>query len=372
MKQIRILQSEIGDGVGGIESFLYSVYTHIDRDRYHFDFITRAEHPAFEREFTDLGAHIYRISSYRNPMQYRHDLEEVMSKGYDVIHINKNSAANIVPFVIAKKCTGAAVVAHSHNTNPSVGKISELMHYLHRDRLYELSDVHLACSDAAGKWLYGNRDFEFIPNGIDVVKFRFDERIRTEYRQKLGLDDAFTLINVGRFFPQKNQLRLVDIFSEVVKKRPDSKLILVGSGDLEDEIRKRVSKYSLQDKVIFTGNRKDVNALLMAADCFVMTSVYEGLPLSLIEAQASGLSVFITENIPGEAFITDDVHSISLDMSDETIAHILADCKMKPGIDRVKDNDVMSDSDYNIKVTVEKLARIYDIFGKNLDMHQPE
>ena len=78
MKQIRILQSEIGDGVGGIESFLYSVYTHIDRDRYHFDFITRAEHPAFEREFTDLGAHIYRISSYRNPMQYRHDLEDMM------------------------------------------------------------------------------------------------------------------------------------------------------------------------------------------------------------------------------------------------------------------------------------------------------
>ncbi len=361
MKQIRILQSEIGDGVGGIESFLYSVYTHIDRDRYHFDFITRAEHPAFEREFTDLGAHIYRISSYRNPMQYRHDLEEVMSQGYDVIHINKNSAANIVPFVIAKKCTGAAVAAHSHNTNPSVGKISELMHYLHRDRLYELSDVHLACSDAAGKWMYGSRDFEFIPNGIDVGKFRFDERIRTEYRQKLGLGDAFTLINVGRFFPQKNQLRLVDIFSEVVKKRPDSKLILVGSGDLEDEIRKRVSKYSLQDKVIFTGNRKDVNALLMAADCFVMTSVYEGLPLSLIEAQASGLSVFITENIPGEAFITDDVHSISLEDTDTVIADLLVPTDGKSCSDREKDNDTIAASDYNIEVTVKKLEEIYDL-----------
>lgn len=361
MKQIRILQSEIGDGVGGIESFLYSVYTHIDRDRYHFDFITRAENPAFEREFTDLGAHIYRISSYRNPMQYRHDLEKVMSQGYDVIHINKNSAANIVPFVIAKKYTGAAVVAHSHNTNPSVGKISELMHYLHRDRLYELSDVHLACSDAAGKWMYGSRDFEFIPNGIDVGKFRFNERIRTEYRQKLGLGDAFTLINVGRFFPQKNQLRLVDIFSEVVKKRPDSKLILVGSGDLEDEIRKRVSKYSLQDKVIFTGHRKDVNALLMAADCFVMTSVYEGLGIAAIEAEAAGLSVFVSEHIPQEVFVSDDVHRFSLEDTDTVIADLLVSTNGKPCPDREKDNDRIAASDYNIEVTVEKLEEIYDL-----------
>ncbi|MBQ1844091.1 MAG: glycosyltransferase [Lachnospiraceae bacterium] len=361
MKQIRILQSEIGDGVGGIESFLYSVYTHIDRDRYHFDYITRAEHPAFEREFADLGAHIYRISSYRNPMQYRHDLEKVMSHGYDVIHINKNSAANIVPFVIAKKCTGAAVVAHSHNTNPSVGKISELMHYLHRDRLYELSDVHLACSDAAGKWMYGSRDFEFIPNGIDVGKFRFDERIRTEYRQKLGLGDAFTLINVGRFFPQKNQLRLVDIFSEVVKKRPDSKLILVGSGDLEDEIRKRVSKYSLQDKVIFTGHRKDVNALLMAADCFVMTSVYEGLGIAAIEAEAAGLSVFVSEHIPQEVFVSDDVHRFSLEDTDTVIADLLVSTDGKSCPDREKDNDRIAASDYNIDVTVEKLEEIYDL-----------
>lgn len=361
MKQIRILQSEIGDGVGGIESFLYSVYTHIDRDRYHFDFITRAEHPAFEREFTDLGAHIYRISSYRNPMQYRHDLEEVMSKGYDVIHINKNSAANIVPFVTAKKCTGAAVVAHSHNTNPSVGKISELMHYLHRDRLYELSDVHLACSGAAGKWMYGSRDFEFIPNGIDVVKFRFDERIRTEYRQKLGLGDAFTLINVGRFFPQKNQLRLVDIFSEVVKKRPDSKLILVGSGDLEEEIRRKVSSYSLQDKVIFTGHRKDVNALLMAADCFVMTSVYEGLGIAAIEAEAAGLSVFVSEHIPQEVFVSDDVHRFSLEDTDTVIANLLVSTDGKSCPDREKDNDRIAASDYNIDVTVEKLEEIYDL-----------
>lgn len=361
MKQIRILQSEIGDGVGGIESFLYSVYTHIDRDRYHFDFITRAENPAFEREFTDLGAHIYRISSYRNPMQYRHDLEEVMSKGYDVIHINKNSAANIVPFVIAKKCTGAAVVAHSHNTNPSVGKIAELMHYLHRDRLYELSDVHLACSDAAGKWMYGSRDFEFIPNGIDVVKFRFDERIRTEYRQKLGLGDAFTLINVGRFFPQKNQLRLVDIFSEVVKKRPDSKLILVGSGNLEEEIRRKVSSYSLQDKVVFAGHRKDVNALLMAADCFVMTSAYEGLGIAAIEAEATGLPVFVSEHIPQEVFVSDDVHRFSLEDTDTVIADFLVSTDGNSCPDREKDNDTIAASDYNIDVTVEKLEEIYDL-----------
>lgn len=358
---IRVLQMELTGQVGGIETFLYNVYSHIDRDRYHFDFVTEAEHPAYVKEFAELGAQIYRISSFRHPVQYRRDLQSVMRKGYDVIHINKNSAANIIPFILAKKYTDAMVVAHSHNTAPSTGKVSALLHYVNMNRLYDFSDIHLACSDEAGRWLYGDRDFRLIPNGIDVEKFRFDAAVREKYRKDLNLGDAFTLINVGRFSPQKNHDRLIDIFAEVLRRKPDTRLLLVGTGVLEESIKKKARRLSLTDNVIFMGEWSDVNNLLMASDCFVMPSLYEGLPISLVEAQAAGLSVFASDGISDEAAITSGFRQFSLKESNEHIAEQIALTPVRNEIQRKEDNDKVKQSDYNIKTTVMKLSRIYDI-----------
>ena len=358
---IRILQYEIENTRGGIESFLFNVYSHIDRERYHFDFVTSADHPGYGKELQNLGAHIYRISSIRNTRKYMRDLKDIMLREYDIIHVNKNSAANILPLVIAKKNPKACIVVHSHNTKPSIGKmVMCAINYINRKKLYELSDVHLACSTEAGNWLYGDRKFELIPNGIDVQRFRFDGTIRREYRKKLGLGDDFTLVTVGRFNEQKNYERLISIFAEVVKERGKAKLLMAGDGKMKEMIYEKARRLSLDDSVKFLGNRSDVDKLLMAADCFVMTSLYEGLPVSVIEAQASGLPVFVSEAVSDEAKIVPDFYHFSLEKSDEEIVDMILSCKKKTPDERLKSNEMVDESDFNIDATVRKLSEIYD------------
>ena len=234
------------------------------------------------------------------------------------------------------------------------------INYINRKKLYELSDVHLACSTEAGKWLYGDRKFELIPNGIDVQRFRFDGTIRREYRKKLGLGDDFTLVTVGRFNEQKNYERLISIFAEVVKGRGKAKLLMAGDGKMKEMIYEKARRLSLDDSVKFLGNRSDVDKLLMAADCFVMTSLYEGLPVSVIEAQASGLPVFVSEAVSDEAKIVPDFYHFSLEKSDEEIVDMILSCKKKTPDERLKSNEMVDESDFNIDATVRKLSEIYD------------
>lgn len=187
MKKIKVLHLELSENTGGIEVFLYNLYSHIDRDQFQFDFITQSDAPAKENEFKDLGGHIIKISSYKHPVRYYRELKTVMERGYDIIHIHKNSAANILPVVIANIVGNATVISHSHNTSPtSGGRISLLLHKVNRGYLYKAIKYHLACSQEAGKWMYGsNKEFHVIPNGIDTKRFAFNQQTRNLYRREV-------------------------------------------------------------------------------------------------------------------------------------------------------------------------------------------
>lgn len=353
--KIKILQFELDENPGGIETFLLNVYSNIDKEKYQFDFITRSSNPAKAEELKKLGAKIYRVSSYKNPVKYILEIRKILSEGYDIVHINKNSAANILPFIIAKKYSNTKVIAHSHNTMPTVSGATKTLHFINRSTLYRLSDVHLACSNEAGKWLYSGRPYKVIANGIDCSIYKFSESVREEYRNKLGLENSFAILNVGRFTDQKNHKRLIEIFKEILKQRENSKLVLIGTGPLKSQIKESANSLGLLDKVIFLEKRNDVSKIMMACDCFIMPSLYEGLPFAAIEAQASGLPVFLADSISRETAVTDSVKWFSLSESNHAIAGLI-----KPqSVDRNEMNLEVMNSQYNIRNTVSKLEEIY-------------
>lgn len=324
MEKIRVLHLELDEHLGGIESFLYNLYSQIDRNAVEFDFITRADNPAKGVELSELEAHIYKISPYNHPFKYMKDLNRVISKGnYDVIHIHKNSAAVVLPFLITKRYKNIRVFVHSHNTQSSVGGAASFLHKINKSFLYKNADIHLACSKVAGEWLYGKRKYKILKNGIITAKYYYDNEQRKAKRQELGiLEDAVVLGNVGRFTSQKNQRRLVEIFNKYKKIYPNSWLLLVGDGELKTDVKNYVKQLKI-DNVIFTGVRKDIPALMMAMDCFVMPSLYEGLPIVGVEAQATGLKMVVADTVSKEIEISSLVTWFSLKDTNEKITEII-------------------------------------------------
>lgn len=358
MKTIRVLHLELDEHLGGIESFLYNLYSEIDRKKVQFDFISRSDNPAMGSELKELGAKIYKVSSYRNPLRYMSDLEDIIKKGnYDVIHIHKNSAAVILPFLVTRKYKEIRVFVHSHNTKPSVGGLSFVLHNINKRFLWYSADEHFACSKVAGKWLYGkHKEFIILKNGIITQKFKYDKNIRKLKRKELGIpEDAFVVGNVGRFTEQKNQRRLIDIFYEFLKKEANSWLLLVGDGKLRNSVEEYTNKIHLKN-VYFLGVRKDIPQLMMAMDCFVMPSLYEGLPIVGIEAQTTGLQMLVADTVSEETKIVDQFTWFSLEESNEQIAQKI---NMTVSYDRSLLADDVIYQGFDMKQTALELERYY-------------
>ena len=361
MNRIRVLHLELDGHLGGIESFLYNLYSVIDRNRVHFDFITRAENPAKGDELKKLGANIYRLSSYSHPFRYMKDLDRVINEGnYDVVHIHKNSATVILPFLVVRRYKNIRVFVHSHNSQPSVGGITYVLHKINKSFLYNSADEHFACSQVAGKWLYGkNGNFSVLRNGIITSSYRFDDERRIKKRQELDIpDESFVLGNVGRFVEQKNQKRLVDLFDEFQKNTSSSYLLLIGNGRLKKEIELYVDEKNIKN-VKFLGVRKDISDIMMAMDAFVMPSLYEGLPIVGVEAQASGLDLYLSDTISKEVELLNSVKWFNLNESDQEIIKKIKISKINEN-ERNRRNNEVKNQGYDIKQTATALLEQYE------------
>lgn len=364
MEKVKVLHLELDAHMGGIESFLYNLYRAIDKERVQFDFVTRANTPAREDELRKLGANIYKVSSYRHPLKYMEDLDKIICQGdYNVIHIHKNSAAIVLPFFVTRKHKNVAVFVHSHNTKPSIGGIASVLHNLNKGVLYKSADEHFACSSAAGKWMFGTKQFVVVKNGIIAKDFIYNERIRKEYRDKLNIAyNSIVLGHVGRFTEQKNHKALIDIFYEIQKIRQDSVLLLIGDGENVPEIKNKVYNYGITDKVFFLGNKSDVANWLMCMDAFVMPSLYEGLPISAVEAQATGAETFLSDTISRETQLTDSVVWFSNDADKKILAQrILSVISSKK--DRSKYNYDVIAAGFDMEETAKTMLDYYSKYA---------
>ena len=346
---------------GGVESVIMNYYRHLDHSKVQFDFICDEDSTRIPYdEIKKLGGRVFLVPKYQNLLKYLKALEKLFKENqYRIVHSNINTLS-VFPLYAAKKAGVPIRISHSHSTsNPKEWKRNLIKNIL-RPFSKRYSTDYFACSELAGRYLFGNKTFDrgevkIINNAIDVDKFKFDEMARKKLRKELGIKDGTVVIgHVGRFVQQKNHTFLVDVFNEYHRKKPDSKLLLVGSGPLEDEIKKKVERLGLKDSVLFLGQRDDINKLYSVMDIFCLPSLYEGLPVVGVESQATGLPIIFSNGVSHEAIISKNAKIVP---NQETGAYIK---KMDEITQENKQRELASiNENMSIKNEAPKLEAIY-------------
>lgn len=313
---IRILQCVNDMHRAGLETMLMNYYRNIDRSKIQFDFLThRPNRSDYDDEIESMGGKIYyapRLYPQNYPTYFKYMAKFFEEHPeYKIVHSHIDSMSYL-PLLAAKKAGVPVRIAHSHNT--SIDKdFKYLLKQLFRFGITSVATDYCACGQEAGRYLFGNRAYTFIPNAIDSKKFLFNAEVREKRREEFHLQDAFVVGHIGRLSYQKNHKFLVEIFAKLKQQCPNAILALVGVGEKEADIKAQVKALGLTDSVMFLGNRSDVNELYQMMDVFVMPSHFEGVPVVGIEAQFAGLPCIFSDKVPVEVKFTDCVRFISLD-----------------------------------------------------------
>lgn len=289
---------------GGVESVIMNYYRHLDHTKVQFDFICDEDSTRIPYdEIKKLGGRVFLVPKYQKLPQYLKALEDLFRKNqYHIVHSNINTLS-VFPLYAAKKAGAPIRISHSHSTSNVREWKRNIIKNILRPFSKKYATDYFACSELAGRYLFGDKTFDrgevkIIHNAIDLDKFKFDPEARKKLREELGIDEKTTVIgHVGRFVSQKNHDFLVDVFNEYHTKNPDSKLLLIGTGPFEEKIKAKAEKLNLTDSVLFLGQRNDTNKLYSVMDVFCLPSLYEGLPVVGVEAQAAGLLCLFSNNI---------------------------------------------------------------------------
>lgn len=358
MKPIRILHVVTYMGRGGLETMLMNYYRQIDRNEVQFDFLVHRDFEAdYDKEILKLGGKIYHLPRL-NPWDYRYlkKLDEFFQqhKEYKIVHSHLDCMAGI-PLKYAKKNGIPVRIAHAHNKSQDKDFKYPLKLWMKR-MIPRYATKLFACGEEAGEWMFGGLKFNILNNAIDTKQYQYSEKVRTAYREELGLGDSLVIGHVGRFNPPKNHRFLIEIFDKLKQKNTNVKLLLVGDGDGRGKIEDLVKEKNLQEDIKFLGMRDDVYNILQAMDVFVFPSLYEGLPVTLIEAQSAGLPCIISNQVPLECKMSDLIHVKSLQESESAwVDEILKQSDYK----RIDTTLLVIQNGYDIRKNAEKLQKYY-------------
>ncbi len=365
---IRILQMIGSLNVGGSQTMLMNIYRNIDRERMQFDFVL--DHPGeryFAADVEALGGRIYEMPGFtgRNAGEIRRAWDAFLTAHpeYRVLHSHVRSYASL--YIPVAKRHGLKTIIHSHNTSNGFGARA-LMKRALQYPLRHQADMLMACSMEAGRWLFGEKacaseKFKFVPNAVDLERFHADEGKRREYREALGLEGKFVVGHVGRMQEAKNHMFLLDVFARVHGEEPDSALLLVGDGELRGALREWAQQLGVSNAVYMTGNRNDVPELLGAMDVFAFPSLWEGLPVTLIEAQAAGLPCVISDRISTDVDVSELVRRLPIDDAGRWAAELL---EKRPRKDVTED---IIRAGFDIKSSAAEISRIYTRLAQEAD-----
>lgn len=371
---IKVLQVFTMMDRGGSESMIMNYYRNIDREKIQFDFLVhRKEKCDFDDEIENLGGKIYRLSPINPifPGKYYQELRTFFKNhtGYSIIHSHLNTFS-CFPIKIAKEFNIPVRIAHAHiaiekirlvDLIPNKENLKDIVKkgikFWLKNKNRKNPTHYFSCGDKAGKWLFGkDADFLTMNNAIDTEKFVFNPSVRKEYREKLDVEDTILIGHVGRLDTQKNHLFLIQIFASMVHKNPNARLMLIGEGPLKDGIISEAEKLKVKDKVMVMGGRSDIPQLLQAFDFFVFPSFYEGLPVTLIEAQAAGLKIFASDTITNEVSLTNDIAFLSIKETSEFWADkILENVSFK----RQDNKSQIIDGGYDIISNTKRIQEFY-------------
>ncbi|MCI5512050.1 MAG: glycosyltransferase family 1 protein [Eubacterium sp.] len=356
---IRVLQIVTYMGRGGLETMLMNYYRHMDHSKVQFDFLVHRDFEAdYDQEIQKMGGRIYHISRLIPwSRTYRNELKKFFTEHseYRMVHVHQDCLSSVA-LQCAEECGVPVRIAHSHSASAVKNvKYPIKVHYMKQISRYATN--LLACGEKAGDWMFGENCYQIVRNAIDPADYCYFPDIAKQVREELQSDDCFIVGHVGNFTAAKNYAFLLDIFREVLKLRSNAKLLLVGGGNDWDIIRDKVKAMGIQEQVIFTGIRTDVNRLMQAMDVFVFPSLYEGLPVAMIEAQAAGLPCMISDRISEECIVTNGlVVSKSLNESPSRWAEDILKQVHHP---RENHMEEIQDAGYDILTAASQLEKFY-------------
>ncbi len=329
MKRILCIVTKMD--TGGAETFLMKLYRKIDKEKYQFDFcVSNLEKGFYDEEIKSMGGRIHHITAKsKNVFRFLKSIYHVVKENkYEYVLRTSQNSLSALELLIAKFAGAKVTVFRSSNSKTMGGLKNDLVHKLFLFLPKIAADVKIAPSDVAAEFMFGKRAVNgnkvlILNNAIDYDYFAFSKENRKKLRDELGLNCSFVVGHIGRFTYQKNHKFLIEIFEEISKKRSDAKLLLIGDGEYNNQIRDLVKEHNLEESVLFLGVRKDIPDLLSAMDVFVFPSFYEGMPNTVIEAQASGLVSIISDTITEQADITGLVNYMSLEESAKKWANVV-------------------------------------------------
>ena len=350
---------------GGAESMVMNYYRAIDRSKVQFDFVVhREEKGDYEDEITALGGRIYRMTPLRPHTlgKYAQQISTFFDEHpeYRIIH-GQCSESGYYFYKEASRRGIPVIIAHAHNSHVKI----DLKWFFRTWMKYKMRPYlthYFSCGEEAAIWLFGKdlaQKAIILKNAIDTRRYRYDAQIRELKRKELGLDaHSLTLCHIGRFDKVKNHQFIIKVMAQIIKKCPNTQLLLIGDGELRQQTEQQTKDYGLESNVKFLGVRPDVNELLQAADALVFPSLFEGLPMTLVEAQCSGLPCVISENIPHEVDFTDLVEQLPLETGAEKWSEQLLQATTKHH-ERGTYAQRVSDAGYDIQTNAKWLENFY-------------
>ena len=365
MKRVLCINNNMN--AGGAETFLMKLFRNIDREKYQMDFCVNISENYYDEEINRLGGRIFVIpSKTENLKEFKKQLSELVKREkYEYVLRITSSAMGFMDLKISKKAGAKVCSARSSNSSDGGSKVALILHKLGKMMYGKYVDVKFAPSDLAAEYTFGKKDYErgitkILRNAVDLDVFSYKKDGRKKVREKFGIKESTNVVgHIGRFMTQKNHTFLLDVFLEFHKKNEDSVLMLVGKGELEQQLKEKIKKLGLNDSVIFAGVRSDIPDILSAMDVFVFPSFYEGMPNTVIEAQATGLPCVISDAITKEADITGLVSYMSLEISAQEWAEKAGDFVNS---ERVDTKEMFIENGYDIKSVASEFVKL--VFGE--------
>ena len=362
---LRVLHSVSNMARAGIETMLMNYYRQMDREQIQFDFLANKPVPGeYDEEIRGMGGRVF-VSPGLNPLHYPRYRRFVMDLLRDnpeirIVHAH-NEAMGYYALQSAKDAGIPVRIAHAHNTR-IIRDYKYPLKLLCKRLLPGAATDYWSCGRDAGIYYYGQERWQasgfMLRNAIDVSKFALLPERRERLRQLHGLENCFVIGHVGRFNVQKNHSRLLDIFAQIAKELPEARLALIGVGELEQAVKDKASGLGLSDRVLFLGQMGDVSGWYQAMDCFVMPSLFEGLPVVGIEAQAAGLPCFFSDRVTDEVLLSPAARRIPLDAEDGEWARAILAAR-QAGTDRSQGPAVVRRAGYDIHTEARKLQEKY-------------
>lgn len=350
----------------GITQYVLNILGKMDSEDIRFDILS-FRNQRLKKWAEEHGGEYFEfdISPYKHPVLYRKFLKQVFSRGYDAVHYNISAISTILIFKYAKKYSNARLIVHSHAC--SIEAQSQLryrvftnVHKALRIAANRYSDCKCACSVIAAEWMYGKKAAKnaiILNNAVDIEKFSYSESDRNALREELGIKTKYVLGHIGRFAVPKNHSFILDVFAEVLKRNDDCTLVLVGNGELENQIKQKAEDMGLNEKIVFVDFQEDIYRYYSLFDLFLMPSLFEAFPITLVEAQANGLKAIVSDTVTSECNLTGLVEFYPLskgcaDWAEKNI-EILENCG------RIDVSDAIREKGFSIKSQAETVKKLY-------------